>query len=749
MLNTGAGVSKRRSATRPQERQRAVRACIECRRLKEKCEEGIPCRRCRDLNRHCEYSATIPPSDRAKASQIERVGTLLERSRYMEAVLKQHLPSLSLDTESLRQVAEGLTVPACHLGTACIQEEEEQPAAGAEKEASPLVESPLDEVCTIDVMDDVVAHYSGELSHWNFSMRVKRNLDTIMATSQVPRLDREETVPEFIRVAEPLPGATPITDLLHELPPQPVANFLVHVFFAHATGFYFFLDQKWVMATLKGLYSDPSRRCSRHAVPACTVIMVLAVGAQYAHLESPGRAEEGPVVDRPDKMSWELEFGSTLYIQVTRHLAEMIHSGSLISVQACLLLGLYCLPIDASGLGYVYLNLAIKLAIQNGMHRKPVTQVLDALKEEARCRLWWTVYCLERKIGMFHGRPPAISRSDFDANLPIESPAFSSLSGSANVAYLVDAIERTAYLESFQHDLLLLRNCQLPDTAGVLDHLKKTKGDCTRWWRSRRGGRSETTAEPSRVMLHAQLEHCLLEMFVGRPFILTEKTTPTPPSSRLEEGGGEERPWSLLIRDCVVAAEEALDICEAMRTGPIGLTRSAYIEYSACRASLLVLLAYSIRERTNAKHGALRRGLNAIRAMAYAGDSARSEVQLIETLEAALEHINTFQSPTTTHLADGKPATADAAVVEGGYEGFMNWCRHNRTIPADGSPDHTARNHQHFHPATDDDDEPFFGQTFPHLDQVSALFDTVYGDSGNSGGSLANSLGLVPDHCCL
>lgn len=55
-----------------------------------------------------------------------------------------------------------------------------------------------------------------------------------------------------------------------------------------------------------------------------------------------------------------------LYRQATKLLPEVIHLASLESVQACLLFGLYALPIDASGLGYVYLNLAIKLAMQNG-----------------------------------------------------------------------------------------------------------------------------------------------------------------------------------------------------------------------------------------------------------------------------------------------------------------------------------------------------------------------------------------------
>ncbi|KAK8043962.1 hypothetical protein PG994_012800 [Apiospora phragmitis] len=116
-----------------------------------------------------------------------------------------------------------------------------------------------------------------------------------------------------------------MVDLLKVLPPRPVASFLANVFFTHATSFYFFLDQQWVISTLDSLYQSPSRLDSKYEVPACAVTMVLEVGAQYFYLESPDRDQANT--------SWELEIGSAFCRQVARLLAELIHSGSLISVQ--------------------------------------------------------------------------------------------------------------------------------------------------------------------------------------------------------------------------------------------------------------------------------------------------------------------------------------------------------------------------------------------------------------------------------
>lgn len=120
--------------------------------------------------------------------------------------------------------------------------------------------------------------------------------------------------------------------------------------------------------------------------------MVFAIGTQYAHLESPSH---GPP-DATESSFAEEDIGTTFYQQAVRLLPEIIELSSLDSVQACLLLGYYALPIDASGLGYIYINLAIRLAIQNGMHRCCRSDAFSATMIETRNRVWWTAYLLER-----------------------------------------------------------------------------------------------------------------------------------------------------------------------------------------------------------------------------------------------------------------------------------------------------------------------------------------------------------------
>lgn len=211
-----------------------------------------------------------------------------------------------------------------------------------------------------------------------------------------------ERIPDFYRVAEPDPASTSIRDLVATLPPRPVSAFLANVFFTRATSIYYYVDSNWVKETLDHLHRNSAHLSSKDVPAACVVLMVLAVGTQYVHLETSKQnnnkcGRRGPAnLETP--VNWELDIGCTFYRQAAKSISEVIHSGSLLSVQVFLLLALYNLPIDASGLGFVYSNLAIKVAIQNGMHRRLSRGVFDTKAKEMRRRIWWTAYCIERCV---------------------------------------------------------------------------------------------------------------------------------------------------------------------------------------------------------------------------------------------------------------------------------------------------------------------------------------------------------------
>lgn len=208
------------------------------------------------------------------------------------------------------------------------------------------------------------------------------------------------------------------------------------------------------------------------------------------------------------------------------------------------------------------------------------------------------------------------------------------------------------------------------------------KNELEAWWATLpeevRGGRSQSEAQ-FRSAMHNQLEYCLLRMFIGRPFLLGRNIPGPEPNSSESSREGKSSTDGIqkrnadrqhLVECCIRTAKEALDICKSLRDNGPGLARASYIEYSSCRAALLVLIAYSIQNQTNPFRQHLRGGLDMIREMSTSGDSARSEVRLIETLESALVRLHLFNTQRhgegeTTSLAQGGSAS--------GYENLKQW----------------------------------------------------------------------------
>ncbi|CAN9215892.1 unnamed protein product [Alternaria alternata] len=594
-----------------------------------------------------------------------------------------------MDTVSLQRMCDSLSSPTPPRDQNEIIPESIEPSGNVQVSDSPDIG---DEDCTIDRVDGTTVR---EFSHWNFSMHIKRNIDELMAKANVQNLENVTRVPDFIRVGEADPTSTSISDILAVMPPRPVATFLTNVFFNYATSVYYYVDRRWFDETLDNIYAKPVSLRSKDVTAICVVLMVLAVGTQYVHLESPDRhktSSTGVATDSEVQSSWELEIGSGFYRQVAKLLSEVIHAGSLLSVQVLLLLGLYSLPIDASGLSYIYLNLAIKVAIQNGMHRKVSRNVLDPRTKEIRRRIWWTVYCMERKIGIYHGRPISIVQSDIDADLPQSSEAHLMNDDSFYPQGLLESIKLTRHAEAFLHEISCLRKCANAEVGAILNRIKRMKADLRGPWSPPHGGALSPTPNhqkelpKNRALIHTRLECCLLHMFIGRPFILAHRHARTnehskdgnaaSPEVRRRKAADSHSQWDFLVHDCVAAAKEVISICQIMQTGDMGLAKSSYAEYSSCRASLLVLIAYSICYRTNEFASTLQVGLQAIREMASAGDSARSEVSLLETLEAALHRLNVFNP------LPSKPVATEANdPAEEGYNGLLNWYKKAERSP--------------------------------------------------------------------
>lgn len=212
-------------------------------------------------------------------------------------------------------------------------------------------------------------------------------------------------------------------------------------------------------------YSDQGSFAKKGCeVTISIILMVFAIGTQYAHLESSAQNPSGST----ESNFAEEDIGTAFYQQAIRLLPEIIEHSSVESVQACLLFGCYALAFDASGLGYIYINIAIRLAMQNGMHRKCKSDAYSPTMIETRNRVWWTAYLLERwdpvaqteifanktrKISIFHGRPLSILRADVDATIPLHKPELALGDSRASVARAEASIQLIHFLEDIFNEV--------------------------------------------------------------------------------------------------------------------------------------------------------------------------------------------------------------------------------------------------------------------------------------------------------
>lgn len=97
----------------------------------------------------------------------------------------------------------------------------------------------------------------------------------------------------------------------------------------------------------------------------------------------------------------------------------MCEARSIQNIEAMVLLVVYHLRTASSHGMWYMIGLAMRTAIDLGLHRKANEINMDPFTTQMRRRLFWTVYYLERVVSMSLGRPFSISDRHIDLDLPL------------------------------------------------------------------------------------------------------------------------------------------------------------------------------------------------------------------------------------------------------------------------------------------------------------------------------------------
>ncbi|GKZ66715.1 hypothetical protein AnigIFM50267_000584 [Aspergillus niger] len=381
---------------------------------------GPPCARCQQHNRTCHFEDARPKPSAMLAAPSQR-------EIQMERIIRHFLgDDISLDPARLEETAD-LLENGRYRGTL-----PETRGKGDEDQTS--------ESYSLEPLSTNTMHYSGELSHWNFSKMIRRRLQSL----GTPKGQNDGLNPSdgFFRATGLQSASSCVASAIEYFPPRPVAEFLTNTFLEYAQTNYFYFPEIVFREKMDYYYSVDRPLVIDDAGWICTLLMTFAIGTQFAYMQTSSTEKPPFSEDIPDD-----RIGMDLYRFSCRLIPDLITTASLETVQAFLLLGVYTLPIDTAGLAYTYYGLAIKMAIQNGMHRKHISPTIPQVIVEWRNRLWWTAYSLESRISILHGRPVSVSPSETDADMPADLAELRPPSGISNLPNVTAAILLTKKLE--------------------------------------------------------------------------------------------------------------------------------------------------------------------------------------------------------------------------------------------------------------------------------------------------------------
>lgn len=172
-------------------------------------------------------------------------------------------------------------------------------------------------------------------------------------------------------------------------PPRPVADFLISVCISHGCDLFFYFDQAQLLEEIDEFYSQPTSALRNDLIFVCLALATLALGSQWTTLEKPECP--APLTRLDDGNP-----GRVFFDRARALVPDLMERSCIRSIQATFILGVYTLPASAISSSYVYMGLALRKALAADLHQKTDESSLDEREKEIRCRLWWSIFSLER-----------------------------------------------------------------------------------------------------------------------------------------------------------------------------------------------------------------------------------------------------------------------------------------------------------------------------------------------------------------
>lgn len=117
--------------------------------------------------------------------------------------------------------------------------------------------------------------------------------------------------------------------------------------------------------------------------------------------------------------------GFEYFSQALQLLPDAHEEGSILGVETLTLIGYFMQNMNRHDAAFLYVGMALRMAISLGLHQEVAGSHGAGLDEEARehrRRVWWSVYSMDRILSIKSGNPITIHDEDIGVNLPSKLP---------------------------------------------------------------------------------------------------------------------------------------------------------------------------------------------------------------------------------------------------------------------------------------------------------------------------------------
>lgn len=433
---------------------------------------------------------------------------------------------------------------------------------------------------------------------------------------------------------EALPSRRLSTQGTMRLPPIDIARQLFAAQYTYIGTIFSFTDHAAFERLLQDAYRGPPDLADQHACLAQSkLLVILAFGKLYS---------VNQWIDYSGPPGFEY------FTHALELLPDMHDDGSTLFVETLALVGYFMQNLNRRDAAWLYVGMALRMAITLGLHQEVSDPSLDDAAKEHRRRVWWSVYSLDRIQSVKSGNPITIYDEDIGVAFPSKLP------GEPDYCAAV-VLKHYTKLSQLCGEITVSIYRRTPKSGpNLMAAVKKIITSLSQWHRELP---EELRFDPARLSISRESVSTLLHYsqcinMTARPLLLHVV------QKRLKSGLVEkERDWKeglhqttvKVIEMCVSAAQDTVNMMTIASQKNLVATYG-YMDSEHAFSAAIVLVMVCVTFPTNQKTtSSMNAALELLRGMSQKGNShVAARYELLNRIRATFISSAMPISPTET-----------------------------------------------------------------------------------------------------